>query len=366
MTLPVRVHGWIDHAEFLEDLPRLVVHAAGSEGAGDPLQQLRRVGCRVSVDDHGRLGGEAALDVQLDGLEVVALTLLQLASLLLLSSRHEPLQEVQLELLHVGVVLLLSQTDALVVPVQLLVHGHGALEVVVVQQQCLGTLKLLRQHRQLCLDEVVSGSVAPKLSGMGFDNRIHFLEIRSLGNVPEHGVAALCDRQLGRIIVECCLSQLPPQGLRLGRQGQLTQQHHSLSEESPFNASAERDECLVEFVLLLPRAVVNQHNRPTFGPLDVFYVALDLSHGHPVGLLYRIPDAEVLSVLRDDDIAVGHPLDVVAVVEEGGAALLLQRVQVQLTAVVAEQQPITSGVEFQPVDATVVVDSGQRLAIRQI
>jgi hypothetical protein len=85
----------------------------------------------------------------------VTLSLLDLGSLSLLVGVNEPLEVVFLELPHIGVVLLLSNLDALVPPVQFLVHCHGLLHFVILKEDCLGAVELLVQDCQLSLDSEV-------------------------------------------------------------------------------------------------------------------------------------------------------------------------------------------------------------------
>jgi hypothetical protein len=85
----------------------------------------------------------------------VTFSLLDLGSLSLLVGVNEPLEVVFLELPHVGVVLLLSNLDALVPPVQFLVHCHGLLHFVILKEDCLGAVELLIEDCQLGLDSEI-------------------------------------------------------------------------------------------------------------------------------------------------------------------------------------------------------------------
>lgn len=73
----------------------------------------------------------------------VALPFFDLSGLSLLVCVDEPLKVVFFEFAHIRVILLLGDLDALIPPVQLLVHGHGLFDLVILQQNSLSPVELL-------------------------------------------------------------------------------------------------------------------------------------------------------------------------------------------------------------------------------
>mmetsp|Transcript_4768 Transcript_4768/g.18020 ORF Transcript_4768/g.18020 Transcript_4768/m.18020 type:complete len:221 (-) Transcript_4768:2129-2791(-) len=219
MALPECVHGRSHEAHAAVELARPVVHAAGLETADDLLQQLRRVVAVVPVHDRCSLRGHAAAQVEVDGADVIALLLLQLASFLLLLRGQQPLQVEILEVHDLGVVLPLGQPDGLVVLVQLLVHRQGLVELVVVQEDGLGALELLGEHGHLGLRHVVARAVAADLGSVLLDEPVHLVEVTALRDVAQDCIAALGDGQVE--VLHRGVGQRSPHGLGLRRQRQL-------------------------------------------------------------------------------------------------------------------------------------------------
>ena len=73
---------------------------------------------------------------------------------------------------------------------------------------------------------------------------------------------------------------------------------------------------------------------------------------------YYIPDAEVVAVLRDHHVRVGHPQHIGAEVEDAVALPGLRIVQMELHLLVAEQEVLGRLVQLQPVHLDVVLDLG--------
>lgn len=80
---------------------------------------------------------------------------------------------------------LLCDLDALIPSVQLLVHGHGFFDLVVLDQDCLSLVELLVEDGHLGLDTEVLGA----LSG---DQLVQLAEIVSLSDITESCIASLC------------------------------------------------------------------------------------------------------------------------------------------------------------------------------
>ena len=57
---------------------------------------------------------------------------------------------------------------------------------------------------------------------------------------------------------------------------------------------------------------------------------LDFKHGHSLGGINIVPDTEIVSVLSDNNIAVGNPLNVATVVQNGRLGRVLNVIKMQL------------------------------------
>lgn len=113
-------------------------------------------------------------------------------------------------------------------------------------------------------------------------------------------------------------------------------------------------------------AVVNQHFCLVVLAVDRLHIALDLVHGHLVWLFYRIPHAEILSVLCDDHVRVWHPGDVLAVVQQRLLLLFFYVVEVELLAFVTEEKLGAAGVQLEVVDFGIVGNSRLNHILRQV
>lgn len=71
--------------------------------------------------------------------------------------------------------------------------------------------------------------------------------------------------------------------------------------------------------------------------MNGLHIAFDSIHRNFVRLVNTVPNTEVLSVLSDNDIRVGNPADILAVVEKRLFLLLFDIVEVELLAFVAEE-----------------------------
>lgn len=90
--------------------------------------------------------------------------------------------------------------------------------------------------------------------------------------------------------------------------------------------------------------------------MDVFNITFNVVHGLLVRLFDAVPDAEILSVLCNHDIRVWNPRHVLAVVEQRLFLLLFDVVQVELLALVTEQELGAARVQLQVVNLGIVWD----------
>jgi len=124
VALGVLLERLVLDVELLEELARLLVHAALDERVGHLLDDLRLLGDVLGDDEVDSLGGLAGLELEVDGLEVLAFLLLHLGCLLLLVAHEQPILVVLLLLEHVGHVLLDRNADGLIPALERLLHLH--------------------------------------------------------------------------------------------------------------------------------------------------------------------------------------------------------------------------------------------------
>jgi len=116
------------------------------------------------ADNIGSLCREATLQIETDCGVVIAFSFLDFSGLCLLVGLKKPLEVVLLELSDVRVILLLSNLDTLIPSVKLLIHGHGLLDLVVLDEDCLGLVELLVEDRELRLNsEVIDAFLSHQL-----------------------------------------------------------------------------------------------------------------------------------------------------------------------------------------------------------
>mmetsp|Transcript_53845 Transcript_53845/g.125572 ORF Transcript_53845/g.125572 Transcript_53845/m.125572 type:complete len:559 (+) Transcript_53845:1782-3458(+) len=201
--LPIRVaaavcvHRRLDETHALVKPSSPVVHAAGLQARYDFLEQLLGVVGIMSLDHRSSLCCHSATQVQLDRPDVVALDLLELASLLLLLRGQKPLQVKVLQVHDLGVILALGQADGLVILMELLVHGKCFVQLVVIKQDGFGALKLLGEHGHLGLRHVVVGSVTARhFSSVILNEAVHLVKVAALCDISQHGIAPLRNWQV--------------------------------------------------------------------------------------------------------------------------------------------------------------------------
>lgn len=116
------------------------------------------------ADDIGSLCRKATLQVKADRGVVIAFSFLDFSGLCLLVGLKKPLEVVLLELSDVRVILLLGNLDTLIPSVKLLIHGHGLLDLVVLNEDCLGLVELLVEDCELSLNsEVIDAFLSHEL-----------------------------------------------------------------------------------------------------------------------------------------------------------------------------------------------------------
>jgi hypothetical protein len=119
-------------------------------------------------------------------------------------------------------------------------------------------------------------------------------------------------------------------------------------------SSSEFDQGLSKLVRDGVLALIDYDLSLALSPLDTLNVTFDLIHGDLVGLIYGVPDTEVVTVLSDNDIRVGNPADILAVVEQGLLLLLLDVVEMKLAALVSEEKLGATWVELEIVDLAIM------------
>mmetsp|Transcript_105783 Transcript_105783/g.297470 ORF Transcript_105783/g.297470 Transcript_105783/m.297470 type:complete len:669 (+) Transcript_105783:2052-4058(+) len=361
----VGVHRGINLPHALVQLAGAVVHATCREAADDFLQQLLRVIGIVLLHHRGRLRGHATAEVKLDCPHVVALHFLQGPRLLLLLCRQKPLEVEILQLHHFGMVFSLGEANRLVVLVELLVHRQRLVQLVVIEEDGFRLVELLVEHGHLRLRHVVMDAVPAHFLRMILNHPIDLVEVSAFRHVSEHRVAPFRHWQVQVLHGGVC--QGPPHGLSFRRERQFLEKVNRLCILVPLETRTERDQAFVEFILDHIDALIHDDTCPAVRTLDVIDVPLNLVQRHAIGSVDRIPNAQLAPVLSDDDVTVGHPLNVVAKIQERDPGLLLDVVQTELPALVAEKESISAiGVQFEPIDTRVMGDGGQVLPVAQI
>lgn len=137
----------------------------------------------VASDDICSFCWKSALEVERDGGMEVAFPLLDLGSFGLLISINEPLEIILFELTHIWMILLLSNFDAFIPSVQLLVHSHRFFHFVVLQKDCFCSVELLVKHSQFCLHaEVLQALLGHQL--------VDLPQVVSLSDIPKGGITS--------------------------------------------------------------------------------------------------------------------------------------------------------------------------------
>ena len=130
----------------------------------------------IVSDNVGSLGWETSLKIESDGSVVVSFSLFDFSSLGFLVGLNQPLEVVLLEFSHIWVVLFLCNLNAFIPPVQFLVHSHGFLHFIILQENSLSSVELLLQDCKLSLHSEV-------LSSLSCSQLVDLSQIVSLGYI---------------------------------------------------------------------------------------------------------------------------------------------------------------------------------------
>ena len=130
----------------------------------------------IVSDDVGSLGWETSLKIESDSSVVVTFSFFDFSSLGFLVGLNQPLEVVLLEFSHIWVVLFLCNLNAFIPPVQFLVHSHGFLHFIILQENSLSSVELLLQDCKLSLHSEV-------LSSLSCSQLVDLSQIVSLGYI---------------------------------------------------------------------------------------------------------------------------------------------------------------------------------------
>ena len=154
--------------------------------------------------------------------------------------------------------------------------------------------------------------------------------------------------------------------LSLGSQFERLKDLNSSIKAFVFEGCAEFNQSLIEVIGVLVGSVIDKDNSLTLSSLNGLDVSLDLVHRNLIGLLDAVPDAEIVPVLRNDDIGIWNPVDEFAVVQKRLLLLFLDVVEMELSPLVSEQKLVTTWVELKIVDFAVMVDGCLDLVESQV
>mmetsp|Transcript_18210 Transcript_18210/g.45957 ORF Transcript_18210/g.45957 Transcript_18210/m.45957 type:complete len:651 (-) Transcript_18210:1778-3730(-) len=303
---PVGLEGPLGDVELLEEGPRLLVQPRAGELRGNHLQHLG--GLRVVLRQRRGARGQRPLEVEADGRLDVPLLLLELRGLLLLLGLEQPLKVLCLHVLRLGAVLALRDGNGLVPPVKLLVHLHGLLDLALLEQDLLGPVKVLLQGRHLGLDHEVLRAVLEAVALRLVRHRVDFAEEHGARRVPEGCAAPLRDGQPA--VLQRQAAESVPHRLRLGRELELLEQRHGALVLLVVDRGAKLNQRLVQAVGDGVDALIDDDLGAATRPLNVLNIALDLKDGDPLRRVNRVPNTQVVPVLRNNDVRGRDPLDV--------------------------------------------------------
>eukprot|EP00162_Nutomonas_longa_P010491 comp19966_c0_seq1/m.38946 comp19966_c0_seq1/g.38946 ORF comp19966_c0_seq1/g.38946 comp19966_c0_seq1/m.38946 type:complete len:325 (+) comp19966_c0_seq1:474-1448(+) len=212
------------------------------------------------------------------------------------------------------------------------------------------------EKRELGRDhEVVDAALAFGLELRG--KIVELAQIAGLGDVSEGGKAALCHEQIA--LVEGHDGKRAPHGLDFrGCLCLVLEDAHGALKVVVFDGCAKLNEGLVERVCDFLEALVDNDLGAVVCAHDFLDVAVDLDGLDAVWGVDRVPHGEGGAVLGDNDVAVGHPLDVLAPGEQGGLFGRSDIDEIEMALAVAEEQLGCMAVELKPVDPDVVGDGG--------
>jgi hypothetical protein len=182
-------------------------------------------------------------------------------------------------------------------------------------------------------------------------------EVVGLSDVSESGIASFGNIEV--LLLQGKLGESLPVGLDFRSHIERLEDLDSFLKSLILQGSSEFDQGLSQLVRDGVLALIDDDLCLPLGPLDALDVTLHLIHGDLVGLVDGVPDTEVVAVLSDDDIGVGYPAHILAVVEQGLLLLLLDVVEMQLAALVSEEKLGAAWVQLEVVDLAIMRDVGQ-------
>ena len=287
----------------------------------------------------------------------VALLLLDLSGLGFLTCLKKPAKVVLLELDHILMLVLLSDLNALVPAMELLVHSHGFLNLVMLDQDGFSLMELLVEHSHFGLNtEVVRAFCCNKF--------VELAKVVSLCNITEGSVTSLSNVEI--VLLHGEFGKRFPIGLGLWSQVELLQNVNSCVEASVLEGSSKLNETFIKFVRDRVVTVIDKNFSLVLSALDALDITFDLVHSNLIRLLDGIPDAQIRSVLGDDNIRVGHPIYELAVVEQALLGLFLDAVKIELLALVTEEELGATRVELEVIDLGVVADISLNLPSAEV
>jgi len=191
------------------------------------------------TDNICSLGWKPTLQVQTDGSLVITFSLFNLCSLRLLVRLKKPLEVVFLELSHIWVVFLLSDLDALIPSMKLLVHSHGFFDLIMLDEDRLCLVELLVKDSKLGLNsEVVDAFCSYQL--------VDLSEIVCLGNVSEGGIAPLCNVEV--LLFECHLGDGLPVRFGLGSELERFEDLNCFVQSLVLQGSSKLNQSLIKII----------------------------------------------------------------------------------------------------------------------
>eukprot|EP00968_Pinguiococcus_pyrenoidosus_P019869 scaffold2224_cov261-Pinguiococcus_pyrenoidosus.AAC.42 len=191
------------------------------------------------------------------------------------------------------------------------------------------------------------------------DQLVHFVQVSAGRDVPQRSGASLRDHQI--TAVQGHGHELLPHRFCFRRHLQCFEDVHRPCIVAIVYRSTELYEGFVKEVGRLADALVHDDLSAASSTLNFFHGPPNLMNSHLIRRVNVVPDVQRSSRLCHDHVAVRHPLHVRAVVQQGRSTLLIDVIQVQLPALVAEQQETATPIELQPIDLRVVGDGGGRL-----
>ena len=125
-------------------------------------------------------------------------------------------------------------------------------------------------------------------------------EVVGLSDVSESGIASFGNIEV--LLLQGKLGESLPVGLDFRSHIERLEDLDSFLKSLILQGSSEFDQGLSQLVRDGVLALIDDDLCLPLGPLDALDVTLHLIHGDLVGLVNRVPHAEVVAVLCDDDV----------------------------------------------------------------